>query len=194
MKNLPTLLAATPLRKVARTTLAAATIATTALTTGCIFERQTNTLDSLPVGAPMPEFSVSNPDGTIVTDADLRGHRTVVALFRTTCPDCSREMPNVEEAFRRTSTSTGTANNLDVRFVAISKEDNAAETVPAYWEATGMTMPWFLDPAGAAFESFGVAYVPTLYLFGTDGKVAYVAVETFDFSADELVTLIENLQ
>jgi peroxiredoxin len=166
-------------KKIATVLLATMTLA------GCISE-QRGAKDALPVGAPMPAFSVSGPDGT-VTNADLAGVRTVVALFRTTCPDCSREMPNVETAFKRVGGS-------GVRFIAISKEDNATVEVPKYWAETGMTMPYYFDPEGAAFTAFDVHFVPTLYLFGSDGKVAYAAVETFDFSADELVKLIEDLK
>ena len=167
-----------------KTAFTAALFATMTLA-GCISEKK-GEKDALPIGATMPEFSVSGPDGTI-TNADLAGVRTVVALFRTTCPDCSREMPNVEAAFKRVGGS-------GVRFIAISKEDNADVEVPKYWADTGMTMPYWFDPDGAAFTAFDVHYVPTLYLFGSDGKVAYAAVETFDFSADGLVELIEGLK
>ncbi len=153
---------------------------------GCVSEKKTGGADSLPLGASMPEFSVSGPDGA-VTSGDLDGVRSVVVFFRTTCPDCSREMPNVEAAFKRTGGS-------GVRFVAVSKEVDAETAVPEYWEATGMTMPYFFDPSGAMFTAFDIHYVPTLYLFGSDGKVAYSAVETFDFSVDQLVELIEDLK
>jgi peroxiredoxin len=151
---------------------------------GCISEKRDGET-ALPVGTPMPEFSVSSLDGTTVTSADLAGAPSVVAFFRTTCPDCSREMPNVEAAFKQVS---------GVRFVAISKEDNATVAVPEYWEATGMTMPYYFDPSGEVSTAFDIHFVPTLYLFDSKGKVAYAAVETFDFSVEELVKLIKELK
>jgi peroxiredoxin len=160
-------------------------LAAATMLAGCFSEKK-NGSDSLPLGAQMPEFSVSGPSGTM-TSNQLKGTRSVVVFFRTTCPDCSREMPNVETAFKRVAGS-------GVRFVAVSKEDDAVTKVPEYWEATGMTMPWYLNPTGEMFTAFDIHFVPTLYLFGSDGKVAYSAVETFDFSADELVELIEALK
>jgi peroxiredoxin len=151
---------------------------------GCVNEKRGGG-DALPVGTQMPAFTVSGPEGS-VSSADLAGVRSVVVFFRTTCPDCSREMPNVEEAFKRVAGS-------GVRFVAVSMEENATVAVPEYWAATGMTMPYYFDPAGEAFAAFGVKYVPTLYLFGSDGKVARAEVETFTFSVDELVRMIEEL-
>ncbi|MDR2894533.1 MAG: redoxin family protein [Alistipes sp.] len=129
------------------------------------------------------------PEMITITDADLAGAPAVVVFFRTTCPDCSREMPGVEEAFRRVGGSES-----GIRFVAISREDNAATAVPEYWQATGMTMQWFLDPEGSATAAFEVKYVPTLYLFGSDGRLVHAAVETFDFTVDELVELLEGLE
>ncbi len=151
---------------------------------GCVSEKREPA--SLSVGTPMPAFTVSGPDGT-VTNADLAGICSVVVFFRTTCPDCSREMPNVEAAFRRVEKS-------GVRFLTISKETDAATVVPEYRSAAGITMPYCLDPSGAAFTAFDIRYVPTLYLFGSDGKVAYAAVETFEFTVDELVKMIEELK
>jgi peroxiredoxin len=137
---------------------------------------------ALPVGAPMPEFSVSGSDGATVTNADLVGAPSVVLFFRTTCPDCQREMPYVEAAFKRVS---------GVRFVAISKEDNSA--VAAYWNDNGMTIPYYFDPSGEVSTAFDIHFVPTLYLFDSKGKVVYTAIETFNLSTDELTKLIEEL-
>ncbi len=169
----------------AKTILTAALLSTMTLA-GCVNERRLGG-DSLPVGATMPAFSVSGPNGS-VSSADLTGAGvpSVVVFFRTTCPDCSREMPNVEAAFRSVA-GTG------VRFVAISKEDDHATVVPEYWAATGMTMPYYYDPAGEVFTAFEVHFVPTLYLFDREGKVAWAAVETFEFTVDELVSKIEEL-
>ncbi len=179
------------MQKIKTLSVALLATATLAATPGCVSERRNGDEPiSLPQGAPMPRFSVTGPDGTTLTDADLRGTRTVVALFRTTCPDCSREMPGVEEAHRRLSAQN--AENL--RFIAISKEDDHATKVPEYWAATGMTMPYFFDPAGEAFAAFEVRFVPTLYLFGSDGLLAHAEVETFEFTVDELVKKIEELK
>jgi peroxiredoxin len=155
---------------------------------GCVGEKKNGgEINSLSVGMPMPAFSVANPDGSTVSSDDLAGERSVIVFFRTTCPDCSREMPNVNEAYAQLIGS-------GVRFVTISKEDNAATAVPEYWKATNMLMPWYLDPAGDAFTAFGVGYVPTIYLFGSDGKVAHVEVETFGFSVEGLIEMILALE
>ncbi len=159
----------------------------TILLSGCISEKKNDEPNSLPIGAQMPEFSVTGPDG-VVTSADLAGKRAVVVFFRTTCPDCSREMPGVDEAARRIGPQS------DLRFVTISKESDATTVVPEYWENTGMTLPYYFDTEGIAFTSFDIHYVPTLYLFGSDGKVVHVEVETFQSSVDKLINMIEEIK
>ncbi len=168
----------------AKTILTAALLSTLTLA-GCVNEKRPGG-DALPVGAAMPAFSVSGPEGSAVSSTDLAGGPSVVVFFRTTCPDCSREMPGVEQAFRRVAWS-------GVRFVCVSKEDNATTAVPQYWADTAMTMPYYFDPSGEVFTAFEVGFVPTLYLFDSGGKVVFAAVETFEFSVDELVARIEEL-
>ncbi len=153
---------------------------------GCFAENTTGST-YLPTGSQMPEFSVSGPEGTVST-ADLAGGRTLVVLFRSTCADCRRELPKVEEAFRAVGAES------DVRFVAITKEENYATVVPEYWAEMGSTMPYYFDPDGSVFSAFGVTNVPSLYLFGSDGKVSFLAIETFDFDADKLTELINELK
>ena len=160
--------------------------AATVSLTACVDDRPVAP-GRLPIGTPMPLFSVSSPEGAVSAE-DLTGKRTLVVLFRTTCGDCRRELPKVEEAFREVGAES------DVRFVAITKEDDHATVVPEYWDDNGYTMPYYFDPDGSASSAFVVTNVPSLYLFGTDGKVAFAAIETFDFGAEKLVELINELK
>ncbi len=86
------------------------------------------------------------------------------------------------------------SEGAEVRFVAISREADHAVVVPEYWAGNGLTIPYFFDPSGEAFGAFEVKFVPTLYLIGSDGKVAHAIVETFELTADEIVKLIEELK
>ncbi len=160
--------------------------AATVSLTACLKDGSAET-DRLSVGTPMPQFSVSGPEGAVST-SDLTEGRTLVVLFRSTCTDCQRELPKVEEAFREIGTES------DVRFVAITKEDNYTTAVPEYWDEKGYTMPYYFDPGGPVFSAFRVTHIPSLYLFGSDGKVAFSAIETFDFGAEKLIELIDDLK
>ncbi len=134
---------------------------------GCVNEKPVEP-DHLAVGADMPDFSVSGPDGTI-SKADFAGKRTVIVLFRSTCGDCRREMPKIQQAWEEFG------GEGDILFAAISKEEESV--VEKYLADSGYTMPYYIDTDGSAFAAFEVSNVPTVYLFGTDGKVAHFAVE-----------------
>jgi peroxiredoxin len=157
-------------------TLAAATLSLV----GCINGGEDEIREPLAVGAPMPEFSVTGPSGTI-SDADFAGKRTVVVLFRSDCPDCQRELPKVEAVFAADDTPA------DIEFVAISRESEAV--VAAYWEEAEYSMPYYIDKGGRAFEAFSVTHVPTLYIFDSDGLLTYVAIE----DAEGLQSQIDRL-
>jgi peroxiredoxin len=147
---------------------------------GCI-DGEDDGRGALATGTPMPEFSVTGPSG-MVSAADLAGKRTVVILFRTTCPDCRRELPKVEAAFK----AVGAEENIE--FVAISKESEAV--VAQYWAEAEYTLPYYIDGDGSAFAAFAVQFVPTLYIFGSDGKLVYAAIE----DAEGLLSQIEKLR
>ena len=152
---------------------------------GCIREKQ-SPKTHLALGAPMPEFAVTGPSGS-VSSTDLAGKKALIVIFRSTCGDCKRELPKIENAFKTISEA-----GSDVRFVAISEEPEGV--VAEYWAAAGHTMPYFLDRSGSVYGRFEVSNVPTLYLFDSQGKVAFVAVETFGFGADEILAQIEKLR
>lgn len=152
---------------------------------GCVREKP-GAKTHLDIGDPMPEFTATGPWGSI-SKADLAGKRALVVVFRSSCGDCRRELPKIEGAFKAIS-----AADPEVRFVAVSKE--AAETVATYWTGSGYAMPYFLDESGGVYDSFEVSNVPTLYLFDSEGKVAFLAVETFTFDEAELIGLVEQLQ
>lgn len=147
-------------------------------------------------GDPVPSFTVTASDGVDRVDfarADFMGKRSVIVFFNTQCPDCQREMPKVYAAWLEF------ADDPDFLMVPISRGETA-EAVAAYWSSETDTkpsfepMPFFLDTDRSAFEKFANLYVPRLYLVGTDGKIAYMAVETFGFDAAGLIDKINGLK
>lgn len=161
-----------------------------AMLSGCISERAGGGEDPVKKGDAVPPFTVVSSDETgsrEFSQADFVGKRSMIVFFWTPCRDCRREMPVIHEAW------TALRHMDDFLFVAVSREESA-EAVAAYWDSEGFSpMPWWLDPDASAFHTFADSYVPRIYLVDSRGKVAMVSVETFGFSAAELVRAIENL-
>jgi thiol-disulfide isomerase/thioredoxin len=179
--------------------LTAAMLAGSAGLVGCVGEKRIGG-DRVKVGDPVPAFTVaggSAEGGKTFSQADFVDKRSMIVFFATWCPDCRRELPIVYEAWLELS------QRPDFQFVAVSREEKAGD-VAAYWNsATPATvppkpsfvaMPWWLDPDGSAFRTFAESTIPRVYLVNTRGEIASVAIETFEFTADKLVELIEGLK
>jgi thiol-disulfide isomerase/thioredoxin len=165
---------------------------------GCISEEEEQVVNRVKVGDVVPSFAVLSADGVSgegFEPSDFEGRRSVVVFFQTTCGDCRREMPKIHEAWLHFADNSA---DPEVRFILISRGENAA-TVAEYWTSatTGKPsfapMPYYLDPNREAFNKFANSYVPRLYLVGTDGRVKFMAIETFDFDSAELIAVIEKM-
>ena len=53
---------------------------------------------ALEEGDPLPEFSISNPDGT-VSKKDLENKFALIIFFSTTCSDCQKAFPDISTLY-----------------------------------------------------------------------------------------------
>ena len=58
---------------------------------------------ALEEGDPLPEFSISNPDGT-VSKKDLKNKFALIIFFSTTCSDCQKAFPDISVKISETHT------------------------------------------------------------------------------------------
>lgn len=58
---------------------------------------------ALEEGDPLPEFSISNPDGT-VSKKDLENKFALIIFFSTTCSDCQKAFPDISTFIIHTKT------------------------------------------------------------------------------------------
>jgi thiol-disulfide isomerase/thioredoxin len=166
---------------------------------GCVSESNDKIVNHVKVGDAVPKFTVKGTNGTgnVTFEAgDFEGQRSVIVFFQTTCGDCRREMPKVYEAWRYFA---DTEVYPPVQFILVSRGESAA-AVADYWASETETkpsfesMPYYLDPGRVAYDKFANSYVPRLYLVGSNGRVKYMAIETFDFDGWDLIDKINNLQ
>lgn len=109
-------------------------------------------------GDRLPDFSIVMDDGETLTTQMLRGSESLVVLFTTWCPDCRRELPQVQ---------AWADAHPEVRVVCISRSEKA-EDIEELWREEKLTLPWSAQPDATVYSLFATGGVPRLYLAGPD--------------------------
>lgn len=132
---------------------------------------------TLEVGEQVPEFTVVLNSGESLANTDLKGRVSVLVFFRTACPDCREELPQIQrlyDAFR---------NDTRVGIYCFSWKDHQEE-VEQYWQTEGFNLPYAAECEDAVYERFACRVVPTVFISDEKQLVRYKfgdhPVATFD--------------
>ncbi len=128
--------------------------------------------DSPLLGKKAPEFSLPTLTGGTASDADLKGHVTIVDFWATWCEPCRRSMPHIQQLAANPDLS---GKGLRVLAVNATNQDDRAD-VEAYIKEMGFTFPVALDENGMMAQAFQVRGFPTTFVVGRDGTVRNVFV------------------
>ena len=135
----------------------------------------TNVKEYVKVGDRVPLFSVQTvlADSTTATftTARLTGE-TVIVLFNTSCGDCQRELPRMNNYYLQHRHEKG------FQMVAISRAEGA-ESVAAYWKEQGLSIPYSAQTDRRIYNLFASSIIPRTYFCSADGTVTRILVETF---------------
>lgn len=122
---------------------------------------------SVEVGEPLPDFVVQTFDGNSTSRATLEGKPALLVFWNTWCPNCMRELPEVN----RLAQEYG-PKGLEV--LAINTAINDSEQkARAYWKKHGYGFPVGYDYDFEIVQTFGVRGVPTIFLVDSKGIVRY---------------------
>lgn len=145
---------------------AVSAIATALLIGGCVTEREepSNTLNA---GDKVPAFSVTLLDGQVFSSESLPGKTGVIVFFNTSCPDCRRELPQVQLAYETTFECDQPEEAV---FVCIAREEGAA-SVAAYWAKNAFTLPCAPQTDRSVYNLFASSGIPRIYITKPDGTI-----------------------
>lgn len=134
------------------------------LFTSCVVEKEEEEW-TLPVGSALPQFGILMDDGRTLTHEDFVGRTGVIVFFNTTCPDCQRELPLLQQAYE-----DSLAAGSDALFVCIAREENES-AIRGYWESEGLTLPFSPQPDRRIYNLFATIGIPRIFVTGADGRV-----------------------
>ena len=144
---------------------------------------KTETASRIQPGDPMPAFTVTTLSGEWVTVPDPGGRPTLAVFFSTTCPDCHRQLPEIEDAWKRSEGSL---------FLAVAR-DEGPEAVRRFWEAQGFTLPVAAPGNRSLYDLYdrgSRSGVPLVYISGPDGTVLLTADDRHLLTMEEILLTI----
>lgn len=131
-------------------------------------------------GDPVPQFDIVLSNGTTVSSHSLLGSWYLLVFFDTSCNDCRRELPRLEQL-----------HNLrpEVPLLCVSRGEDAA-AVSTYWSESRFTMLYSAQPDATLYHRFATAGVPRLYIINSAGIVTAEYLESSIPSPDTLAGML----
>lgn len=155
--------------------------------TSCIKDDEENNPESkIMPGDLLPSFDVTTIGGQVVSSEMLEGKVTFLVFFDTTCGDCRRELPLVEELWKEMKEESSFA------LWTISRAQTAS-VVSDYWNDNSFTMPVYIDNDRKAYSLFADMTIPRFYLADKSGTVRWIADTSLGVSVEQLENKIRNL-
>lgn len=146
------------------------------LSMGCSsIEDDNEVTERVNVGDRVPLFSVEmvkDGERSTFSTAQLTGE-TVIVFFNTTCPDCQRDLPKLNQYYLKHKVDEG------FQMVAISREEGE-EDVAAYWKDNGLQIPYSAQNDRRIYELFASSIIPRIYFVSAQGVVTRIFIERFD--------------
>lgn len=132
-------------------------------------------------GDPLPQFTVTLNDGSIVSTQSLLGSPAIIIFFNTTCKDCQHELPILNEQFL---TEMSKYDELEIsadknnqtqplrprQWICIAREESA-ESIQDYWKKHNLSLPWSAQPDRNIYNLFATSGIPRVYNIGPDGRI-----------------------
>ncbi len=131
--------------------------------------------------ARWPSVNVIDSSGSEFNTSDLlTGNTLVVSLWATWCVPCRRELPQLQQF---------AAEHRDVSVVAVNLGDKL-DSVAAFAQEIGLTMPVIIDTEGRISSALGVMSVPSTLVIDSQGIVLVTHIG--EITAAELTALVEE--
>lgn len=128
------------------------------LPAACVTDKE-EPIWSLATGDPLPEFEVTTLSGMTVSSADSYRSELVIVFFNTTCPDCRKELPLLQQQYEANLTLPEAEQKL---YICISREEGQAD-VERYWKENSLTIPVSAQADRHVYSLFASSGIPRIF-------------------------------
>ncbi len=119
------------------------------------------------VGNMIPDFSLTQMDGTEVHLSDLKSKIYMINFWATWCDACMEEMPSIVQ-LRNTYSSKG------FEVLGINLDENPDSVISKAAKQFHIEFPVFKDPDGKTAELFDVHAIPLTVMINNQRKILLV--------------------
>ena len=146
-------------------------------------------------GKVAPQFELSSTTGKIFKLSDYKGKLVFLNVWATWCPPCRDEMPSMERLYQE-------LKGPHFEMLAVSIDEDGAQSVPPFVEELGLSFPVLLDPEKKDAEIYredGIAKnymitgVPETYLIAGNGVIILHFVGPTEWDRPEIVDVLKGL-
>ncbi len=132
------------------------------------------------------DFAALDLQGRTVRFGTLRGKVVLLNFWATWCPPCLKEMPAMERLHQA-------YKDRGLMVLGLSQDQASADKVRAFVDKLQVTFPIWHDRDGLVGRQYSIPGVPTSYLIGADGRIAYRALGEYDWSGPAARAAVELL-
>lgn len=130
------------------------------LLTACVTDNEPDNTYALQPGNHIPYFNITLNDGSAICSTDLIGAPSMIVLFNTSCPDCRKELPVLNQV----------AQSTGIRTICIAR-DETAPSIAAFWTENNLTLPYSPQPDRTIYNLFASETIPRIFIFNAAGIV-----------------------
>jgi peroxiredoxin len=136
-------------------------------------------------GSRAPEFTVTNLEGEEVSLDNLRGRVVFLNFWRTDCPPCAAEMPDLELVAKQFR-----GRNFEMMVVSLDLE---ADDVSRFYRARNLTMPAFFDPHQKVAAKYNITGTPETFVIDSEGNVAKYYIGQQRWTSPKMLAMLDEM-